>query len=137
MKTIKERLLSLIEGSAVINVGLKGGDLQTRVLTTVVVLALIVLVSPPSGVSDAALRIATLATAMTGVVFLMTGLVFAARTHYAGIVLTTVPLLLKWLVSAEQRWLAVILGIVALSSSVLNLKTRQCGINKLLRISSV
>ncbi len=136
MKTLKEQILTVIEGSPVINVGLKGGDLQTRAFTVIAVLTLLVMVAPPSGVSDAALRIATLATAMTGVVFLMTGLVFAARTHYAGIVLTTLPLLVKWLASAQQRWLAVVMALVALGGSLFNLTTRRCGVNKLLRISS-
>jgi hypothetical protein len=134
---MKEQVLAFIEGSPVINVGFKGGDLQTRTLTAVLIVAMVVLVAPPTGVSDSAIRIATLGAAMAGAVFLMTGLVFAARTHYAGIVLTVLPLLVKWLVGWELRWIAVVMGLVALSGSILNLTTRRCGVNKLLRISSV
>lgn len=123
-------------GAQVINVGTKGGDVQTRWFTAIMIVILIVLVAPPAGVADATLRIVTLAAAMAGTIFLMTGLVFAARTHYAGIVLTTLPLIVKLLITWQARWLAVVIGLLALGGSILNLSTRRCGVNKLLRISS-
>jgi hypothetical protein len=137
LKNIIDSVIAFVEGSPVINVGFKGGDLQTRVFTATVTLILIVLVAPPTGVSDGAIRIATLASAIAGTVFLMTGLVFTARTHYAGLVLTALPLIVKLLVGWQARWIAVVIGIAALGGSILNLTTRRCGLNKLLRISSV
>jgi len=137
LKNIIDSVTGFIEGSPVINVGFKGGDLQTRLFTASAILTLIVLTAPPTGVSDSALRIVTLASAMTGAIFLMTGLVFTARTHYAGIVLTALPLIFKLLVGWQWRWAAVVIGLLALSGSLLNLTTRRCGLNKMLHISSV
>jgi len=127
---------NFFEGAPVINVGTKGRDVQTRWFAAIMIAMLIILVAPPTGVADATLRIITLASAMAGTIFLMTGLVFAARTHYAGIVLTTVPLIIKLLITWQARWLAVVIGVLALGGSILNLSTRRCGLNKLLRISS-
>jgi hypothetical protein len=137
MKNIIDSVAAFIEGSPVINVGRKGGDLQTRLFTAIVLLALVVLAAPPTGFSDSAMRIATLASAMAGTIFLMTGLVFTARTHYAGIVLTGLPLIFKLLVGWQARWIAVAFGVAVLGGIILNLSTRRCGLNKLLHISSV
>lgn len=136
MKTLTAFITDFVEGSPVINVGLKGGDLQTRMLTATTLVILIVLAAPPTGVSDDVLRIITLASAIAGTVFLMTGLVFAARTHYAGIVLTGVPLIFKLLVGWQFRWIAVVIGLAVLSGSIINLTTRRCGLNKLLHLNS-
>jgi len=136
MNSMVDFFANLFEGAPVINVGTRGGDVQTRWFTAIMIAMLIILVAPPTGVADATLRVVTLAAAMTGTIFLMTGLVFAARTHYAGIVLTTVPLIVKLLITWQARWLAVVIGLLALGGSILNLSTRRCGLNKLLRISS-
>jgi len=136
MQAAFEKVVSRLELEAA-NVGFRGGDLQTRFFAGAVLLALVVMVFPPTDVSPAAMRIATLAAAMFGTVFLMTGLVFAQRTHYAGIVLTAVPLMIKWLAQGQLSWVAVILGALTIGGISINVATRRCGVNRALRISSV
>jgi hypothetical protein len=119
-----------------INVGAEGGDLPTRRFSVIVMLALTIMAVPWLGLSHSALKITALAAAMAGTLFLMAGLVFLQKTHFAGMVLIPAPLAMAGLSSLGWRWAAVLVGIGVIGWLVYNLVTRRCGLNKLLGINS-
>jgi hypothetical protein len=118
------------------NVGLQGGDLPTRYYAAGVILALSIATAPPVHLAYGALKIAALLASMSGTLLLMAGLVFSQKTHYAGISLIPLPVLLIWLAGAGLAWLAVVLGLTVFGLGVQNLVTKRCGINKLLGVNS-
>lgn len=118
------------------NVGMEGGDLPTRRIALLVVASLTVLAAPPFAVSYSTLKICALLSSMSGALFLMAGLAFLQKTHYAGIVLVPTPLLMIGLCGLGVSWLAVGVGFLAAAVIVQNLVTSRCGINKLLGINS-
>jgi hypothetical protein len=119
-----------------VNVGLKGGDLPTRYFAGTVMSALIIIALPQLEVSPSTLKISVLLAAMSGTIFLMAGLVFSQKTHYAGIMLIPAPFLILWLANSGLSWLGVGVGLLVLGLIVQNLATKRCGVNKLLGISS-
>lgn len=119
-----------------INVGAEGGDLPTRRFSVIVMLALTVMAVPWLGLSHSALKITALAAAITGTLFLMAGLVFLQKTHFAGMVLIPAPLAMAGLSSLGWRWAAVVFGIAVIGWLVQNLVTRRCGLNRLFGINS-
>lgn len=118
------------------NVGVEGGDLPTRRFALIVMLLLTVLAVPWLGISHGELKIATLLAAMSGTLFLMAGLVFLQKTHYAGLTLIPGPLGMLGLSAIGWRWAAVLLGVAVITAMVQNLVTRRCGLNKLFGINS-
>lgn len=118
------------------NVGVEGGDLPTRRFALIVMLLLTLLAVPWFGLSHAALKIAGLASAMVGTLFLMAGLVFLQKTHFAGLMLIPAPLAMVGLSSIGWRWAAVLWGMVVIGWMAQNLVTKRCGFNKLLGINS-
>ena len=118
------------------NVGVEGGDLPTRRFALIVMLLLTVLAVPWLGLSHSALKIAGLAAAMVGTLFLMAGLVFFQKTHFAGLMLIPAPLAMVGLSAVGWRWVAVLWGMVVIGWMAQNLVTRRCGFNKLLGINS-
>lgn len=121
---------------ASINVGVRGGDLAARRFAISVTLGLTILALPPVGVSDAWLKVAALAVAMSGTLLLMAGLVFLQKTHYAGIML--IPSAGGMIVLAQMgnRAGAVAIGLVFCAVMAFNLVTRRCMLNRLLGIQS-
>jgi hypothetical protein len=119
-----------------INVGAEGGDLPTRRFSVIVMLALTVMAVPWLGLSHSAVKITALAAAMSGTLFLMAGLVFVQKTHFAGLVLIPGPLAVAGLSALGWRWAAVLFGMAVIAWLVQNLVTRRCGLNKLLGINS-
>ena len=118
------------------NVGEKGGDLAARRIAFVVTLTLTVLSIPLLPVSASTLRICALIASMAGTLFLMAGLAFLQKTHYAGVTLIPVPLGISALVGWGLPWLAVGLGVIVLAVMGQNLATRKCGLNKMMGVDS-
>jgi hypothetical protein len=118
------------------NVGEKGGDLAARRFAFVVVAALTLLAIPPFQISASTLRICALIASMAGTLFLMAGLAFLQKTHYAGVSLIAIPLGMSALVGWALPWLAVGFGIVVLAVMGQNLVTRKCGFNKMMGVNS-
>jgi hypothetical protein len=118
------------------NVGERGGDLATRRVAFGVIAVLTVLAIPPLHVMPGTLKISALIAAMAGTLFLMAGLAFLQKTHYAGVTLIPIPLVISGLVGWGLPWLAVALGIVVLTVMGQNLATRKCGLNKMMGVNS-
>jgi len=118
------------------NVGVAGGDLPTRVFAAASLIALMTMSLPATGVQFTVFKIAALIGAEIGAIFLMLGLFFSQKTHFAGLILIPVPLFMVWMVGIGLSWLAIAVGLVFLAEGLLNLFTRKCGINKLLGIDS-
>jgi len=119
-----------------VNVGSVGGDLPTRRVALVVMLATTIVAVPWFGFSHSALKVTALLGAMTGTLFLMSALVFLRNTHYAGLLLIPAPMAMVGLSAIGWRWGAVFLGLLIVTGLVQNLVTRRCGLNKLLGINS-
>ena len=128
-------LLSTIT-SPVENVGTEGGDLPTRILASTIVASLVLLSIPTLGVQYSILKITSLVSAQLGAMFLMMGLFFSRKTHFAGVILIPIPLAIAWLAGSGYHWIAVGVGVAFLGQIMLNLVTRRCGINRLLGINS-
>lgn len=118
------------------NVGSFGGDLPARRFTLIVMLLLTLMAVPWLGLSYAAVKIAALVGAMAGTLFLMAGLVFLQKTHFAGFVLIPAPLAMVGLSAIGWRWVAVLFGAAVIGWVGQNLITRRCGLNQLLGINS-
>jgi hypothetical protein len=118
------------------NVGSYGGDLPARRFALIVMLLLTLMAVPWLGLSYAAVKIAALVGAMAGTLFLMAGLVFVQKTHFAGFVLIPAPLAMVGLSAIGWRWVAVLFGAAVIGWVGQNLLTRRCGLNQLLGINS-
>jgi hypothetical protein len=118
------------------NVGSVGGDLTARRFTLIVMALLTLMAVPWIGLSYAAVKIAALVGAMAGTLFLMAGLVFLQKTHFAGFVLIPAPLAMVGLSAIGWRWVAVVFGAAVIGWVGQNLLTRRCGLNQLLGINS-
>ena len=118
------------------NVGVEGGDLAARRFALIVMLLLTLIAVPWMGLSYGAVKIAALVGAMAGTLFLMAGLVFLQKTHFAGLVLIPGPLVMVAFSAIGWRWVAVLFGLLVIGWLVQNLVTRRCGLNKLLGINS-
>ena len=118
------------------NVGAIGGDLATRRVALLIMLAVTFVAVPWFRFSHNALKVVALLGAMTGTLFLMSALVFLKNTHYAGVALIPAPLAMIGLSALDLRWLAVLFGLVVIAGLVQNLVTRRCGLNRLLGINS-
>jgi hypothetical protein len=119
-----------------INVGVEGGDLTARRFALITMLIITIMAVPWLGFSHAAVKIAALLGAMSGTLFLMAGLVFLQKTHFAGLMLLPGPLAMAALSSVGWRWAAVLFGAAFIGWMVQNLVTRRCGLNRLLGINS-
>jgi hypothetical protein len=119
-----------------INVGIEGGDITARRFAVVTMLVITLMAVPWLGFSHAAVKIAALLGAMSGTLFLMAGLVFLQKTHFAGLMLLPGPLAMLALSSTGWRWTAVLFGVVFIGWMVQNLVTRRCGLNQLMGINS-
>jgi hypothetical protein len=119
-----------------INVGVEGGDLFARRFALIMMLIITLMAVPWLGFSHAAVKIAALLGAMSGTLFLMGGLVFLQKTHFAGLMLLPAPLVMVALSSVGWRWAAVLFGALFIAWMVQNLVTRRCGLNRLLGINS-
>lgn len=121
---------------APVNVGVSGGDLAARRFAIIVTLGLTLLALPPLGVSDSALKLVALVVAMSGTLFLMAGLVFLQKTHYAGIMLIPSAGGMILLAQMGSRAGAVAIGLAFCAVMIFNLVTRRCMLNRLLGIRS-
>jgi len=119
-----------------VNVGAEGGDLTARRFALIMMLVITLMAVPWWGLSHAEVKIAALLGAMSGTLFLMAGLVFLQKTHFAGLILLPGPLGMLALSSVGWRWAAVLFGVVFVGWMVQNLLTRRCGLNQLLGINS-
>src|SRR5436309_2103365 len=108
------------------NVGVAGGDLLTRGVTSLGLIVLITMSLPTAGIAFPVFKITALMSAEIGAVFLMLGLFFSQKTHFAGFILIPVPLFMMWLVGIGLTWLAVVVGLGFLGECLLNLFTRRC-----------
>lgn len=119
-----------------VNVGPAGGDLASRRFGLVVTAALTVMAVPALGVSDSGLRLAGLVVAISGTLFLMAGLVFLQKTHYAGIMLILSASLIMLLARPGGRPGAVAAGLAFMALMAANLFNHRCALNRLLGINS-
>lgn len=118
------------------NVGTQGGDFQTRIFSLVVLISLSWSATPYSGISLPVLKIFSLVVAIIGAQLLMIGLVFSGKTHYAGLVLLIVPLIIYWVAGTGITWLAPTIGALSLLMVIENIVTHRCALNRLLNINS-
>lgn len=121
---------------AEVNVGPIGGDLASRRFGLVVTAALTAMALPPLGVDDAALRLAGLVVAIAGTLFLMAGLVFLQKTHYAGIMLILAASGIMALARPGGRPGAVAVGVACMALMAANLLNHRCALNRLMGINS-
>jgi len=121
---------------AEVNVGRAGGDLASRRFGLVVTAALTLMALPPLGVSDGALRLAGLLVAIFGTLFLMAGLVFLQKTHYAGIMLILAASGIMALARPGGRPGALAVGLSFMALMAANLLNHRCALNRLLGINS-
>jgi hypothetical protein len=119
-----------------VNVGPVGGDLASRRFAFVITLVLTVMALPQSGVGEHALRLAALVVALCGTLFLMAGLVFLQKTHYAGIMLIVSSCGIIALEAAGMRPGAVVLGLAFMGIITANLWNRRCELNRMMGINS-
>ncbi len=119
-----------------INVGIRGGDLPTRYFAAAALFALTFTAFPPLGFTYSTVKILALLIGMSGTVLLMCGLVFAQKTHYAGLLLIPAPFVILALVAWRITWLAVLMGLVFISMVTFNIVTKRCGVNRLFGIVS-
>lgn len=120
-----------------INVGIRGGDLPTRYFAGIALLWLTLTAFPPLGFSYHALKVSALLVGMSGTILLMSGLVFAQKTHYAGLMLIPAPFVLLALVAWNTHWAAVLAGLLFIGMITINLVTKRCGVNRLFGIVSI
>ena len=118
------------------NVGMKGGDLPTRYFAGMVILSLTLMALPMLNLTIHLFKIITLIAAMSGTLLLMAGLVFVQKTHFAGIILIPVPLLMFWAFKGDSHWLAVAVGMVILMATGENIITKRCMVNNLFGVVS-
>lgn len=118
------------------NVGSDGGDLAARRFALAVTIALTVLNLPPLQISPSTLKMASLAAAMSGAVFLMAGLVFLQKTHYAGIMLIPSASGIMAFSQVGSRLGAFLIGLVFSVTIAWQCLTCRCPINRLLGIDS-
>lgn len=119
-----------------VNVGVSGGDLQARRFALAVTTTLTILALPPLGVSESNLRLASMLVAMSGTLFLMAGLVFLQKTHYAGMMLIPAAGLILLVSQFGSRMGAVVIGTAFCAVMAANLLTCRCALNKMLGINS-
>src|ERR1700741_2615775 len=94
------------------NVGVVGGDLTARRFALIVMLLLTLIALPWMGLSYGAVKTAALIGHMAGTLFLMSGLVFLQKTHFAGLVLIPAPLVMVAFSAIGWRWVAVLWGVL-------------------------
>ena len=119
-----------------INVGVMGGDLPARRFALGVTALLSILALPPLGISDSMLKLAAILVAMSGTLFLMAGLVFLQKTHYAGVMLLPSAGLILLASQAGSRPAAAIIGALLSLMMAANLATCSCRLNRALGINS-
>jgi hypothetical protein len=118
------------------NVGREGGDLQARWFALTVITLLTMMALPPLGVSESTLKLSAMLVAMSGTLFLMAGLVFLQKTHYAGIMLIPAASLILLVSEAGSRMGAVVIGMVFCAAIAANILTCSCALNRLMGINS-
>lgn len=119
-----------------VNVGEAGGDLQARRFALAVTTTLTILALPPLGVSESNLKLASMLVAMFGTLFLMAGLVFLQKTHYAGMMLIPAAGLILLASQLGSRMGAVGIGVAFCAVMAANLLTCRCALNRMLGINS-
>jgi len=117
-----------------LNVG--GGDLAVRVLATAVLIVLSVISVPQVAVPYPLLKIMLLGAAELGLMCVMLGMFFRAKTYFAGFQLFTSAWLLLWLVSSHMGYAATVVGAVIIGLGVYELFTKRSRLNALLGVSS-
>jgi hypothetical protein len=118
-----------------VNVGRRGGDLPTRYAVAIVLSALTLAMW--LGVTFGTLKIGALLIGMGGTILLMAGLVFSQTTHFAGILLVLLPFLMLACTAWGVRWLGIVIGLFFVASTIFNIVTRRCGVNRFLGIVSL
>lgn len=113
-----------------------GGDLASRRFAFLVTGGLTAMALPLSGASEGALKLAALTVAICGTLFLMAGLVFLQKTHYAGIMLIISAAAMLALAGNGARSAASALGAAFMFIIAANLWNRRCGLNHLMGINS-
>ena len=118
------------------NVGADGGDLAARRFALLMTAILTVLPLPSFEISASTLKLASLAVAMSGTLFLMAGLVFLQKTHYAGIMLVPSASAIMAITQVGGRLEASLVGLMFSLTIAWHSLTRRCPINRLLGIDS-
>lgn len=118
------------------NVGEVGGDLPARRFALAVTTTLTLLALPPLGVSESTLKLASIVVAMCGTLFLMAGLVFLQKTHYAGMMLIPAAGLILLVSQFGSRVGAFGIGALFCAVMAANLLTCRCALNRMLGINS-
>ena len=116
------------------NVG--GSDYVTRVIACLAITGLLYFVIPVAGVPWSLLKIALLTGAELGVVLLMVGLFFRAKTYFAGAQLFFTALVMLYLAGHGLGWVALGLGALSVVAGAIDLITRKSRFNALVGLSS-
>ena len=118
------------------NVGPGGGDLPARRLALLMTIALTVLPLPSLQITSSTLKMVSLAVAMSGALFLMAGLVFLQKTHYAGIMLIPSATAIMAVTQVGGRLGASVIGLFFSVVIAWHSLTGRCPVNRLLGIDS-
>lgn len=116
------------------NVG--GSDFVTRVVACLSLTALLWGVLPVAAPPWSALKLSLRTGAELGVVLLMVGLFFKAKTYFAGAHLFFTSLLMLFLCENGLGWVALALGTVSIAFGAIDLITRKSRFNALFGVSS-
>lgn len=119
-----------------INVGRGGGDLAARRFALLMTIILTVLPLPSLEISSSTLKMVSLAVAMSGALFLMAGLVFLQKTHYAGVMLIPSATAIMAITQIGGRLGAVVVGLVFSVAIAWHSLSGRCPVNRLLGIDS-
>ena len=116
------------------NVG--GGDLVTRVLSTIVLLCLVGIVVPQSHVPFPLVKIALLIAAELGLVGLMLALFLQSKTYFIGVQLFPAGLVMLWLAGHQLAYVAALVGLLFVAGGIVEIVTRRSRLNGLLGVNS-
>ena len=116
------------------NVG--GGDLVTRIIATALLITLTLTVLPQLKVPYPLLKIALLAASELGLICVMLGMFFRAKTYFAGFQLFIASLTILALASRQVPYAGILVGFIFVAFGVQELVSKRSRLNALLGVSS-
>lgn len=116
------------------NIG--GGDFATRVIAVAVLLVLSIGVLPQLAVPYPLLKIALLSASELGLMCVMLGMFFKAKTYFAGLQLFVASLVVLALASKRVPYAGTVVGFVFVVTGIQELITKRSRLNALLGVNS-